>query len=147
MLRKTITYVDFNDEKRTEDFYFNLTKTELAELDIDAGGNLVNMLTRMARNQDGVGMAKFLKEMIVRSYGEKSDDGKYFEKGDGFANGKRFTQTAAFDVLFTEILTDPSGEAIQSFLYGIIPADIAAQAKANTTPNLVIGDEGTEAGK
>lgn len=140
MLKKSITYPDFNGNIQTDDFYFNLTKTELAELDIDAGGNLAAILQRMVEKKDGAAMAKFIKEIIVRAYGEKSDDGKYFDKGDDFALGKRFTRSNAFDVLFTEILTSEDGSAAEAFLYGVIPADVAAQARANTSPKLVVGD-------
>lgn len=141
MLKKEITYVDFNDDERTETFYFNLTQTELTEIDIEAGGTLVERLNRMLRTQDAAGLAMFFKDLIVRSYGEKSDDGRYFEKGDNYSYGKRFTRTNAFDKMFTELLTDSTGDKVQAFIYGIIPPEIAAQAKAQTTPKLTVGDD------
>ena len=142
MLKKEITYIDFNGDERTETFYFNLTKTELTELDIESGGTLVEALKRMIRTQDAAGLAMFFKNMIIRSYGEKSDDGRYFDKGENYELGKRFTRTNAFDKMFTELLSDASGEKVQAFVFGIIPPDIAAQAKAQTTPKLTVGDEG-----
>lgn len=141
MLRKEITFTDFNGVERTMTYYFNMTQTELAELDLDAGGVLREKLNAMIEKQDAVGLARFFKEIIVRSYGEKSDDGLYFEKGDNFSFGRRFTTSPAFDKLFTEILSDPTGEAATAFIYGIVPADIAAQAKANTTPKITVGDD------
>ena len=140
MLKKEIKYTDFDGNERNEVFYFNMTETELGELDIDAGGALANRLTRIVQTQNGAEMAKFFKELIVRSYGEKSDDGKYFDKGDNYEYGKRFTRCAAFDVLFREIITDTTGEKATSFIYGIVPSKIAEQAKANTTPNLTVGE-------
>jgi len=140
MLKKEITYTDFNGDERTETFYFNLTKTELAEMDIDAGGTLVNKLMRMYHTQDAAGIATFFKDFIVRAYGEKSDDGRYFEKGENYALGKRFTRSNAFDKMFIELLSDPTGDQYKSFLLGVIPAEVAEQAKANTTPNLIVGD-------
>lgn len=141
MLKKEITYTDFNGDERTETFYFNLTQTELTELDIESGGTLVEALKRMVRTQDAAGLALFFKNMIIRAYGEKSDDGRYFDKGEDYAYGKRFTRTNAFDVMFTELLSDSTGDKVQTFIYGIIPANIAAQAKAQTTPVLTVGDK------
>ncbi|MBO7449342.1 MAG: hypothetical protein J6U54_03145 [Clostridiales bacterium] len=141
MLKQDITYVDFNGIERTESFYFNLTKTELAELDIDAGGTLRQRLMRLMETQDNFGMAKFFKELIVKAYGEKSDDGRYFDKGEDNAYGKRFTRSNAFDKFFTELLSDPSGNKAEAFLYGVVPKDVADQAKANTTPKISVGDD------
>lgn len=143
MLKKEITYKDFNDVERTETFYFNLTQTELAELDIDTGGVLVERLRRMIQTQDAAGMARFFKEVIIRAYGEKSDDGRYFEKGEDYSLGKRFTRTNAFDKMFVELLGDETGDKISAFMYGIVPSDVAAQAKANTKPVIAIGEEVT----
>lgn len=141
MLTKEITYVDFNGTERTETLYFNLTQTELTEIDIESGGTLVERLNRMLRTQDAAGLAMFFRDLIIRSYGEKSDDGRYFEKGENYALGKRFTRSNAFDKMFTELLSDPTGDKIQAFMFGIIPPDLAAQAKAQTTPKLTVGDD------
>ena len=141
MLKKEITYTDFNGDERTETFYFNLTKTELTELDIESGGTLVESLRRMIRTQDSAGLALFFKNMIIRAYGEKSDDGRYFDKGDNYELGRRFTRSNAFDKMFTDMLSDTSGDSIQAFIYGVVPNDIAAQAKAQTTPVISVGDD------
>lgn len=140
MLAKEITYTDFNGDERTETFYFNLTKTELAELDIDAGGALVNKLTRLYHTQDVAGIAKFFKDIIVKAYGEKSDDGRFFVKGENNEVGKKFTFSPAFDKMFVDMLSDSTGEEYKSFLMGIVPKDVAEQAMANTSPKLVVGD-------
>lgn len=144
MFTKEIKYTDFNGDQREETFYFNLTKTELTELDIESGGTLVESLKRMVRTQDAAGIATFFRDMIVKSYGEKSDDGRYFEKGDNYALGKRFTRSNAFDIMFTELLTDETGEKMKSFIYGVIPQDIAAQAMAETTPVITVGEDNLE---
>lgn len=141
MLVKEITYTDFNGEERTEKFYFNMTKTELAELDIETGGVLVQKLTRMLEKQDVAGIAKFFKDIIVKAYGEKSDDGRFFYKGENHEVGKKFTFSPAFDKMFVELLSDSTGEEYKNFLMGIVPSDIAEQAKENASPKLVVGDE------
>lgn len=140
MLKKVIKYKDFNGTEREETFYFNMTETELGELDIDAGGTLAHRLVRIVQTQNGAEMAKFIKELIVRSYGEKSDDGRYFEKGDNYELGRRFTRSNAFDILFRELMSDPTGEAISSFIYSVVPEKVAEQARANTNPNITVGN-------
>ena len=144
MLKKEITYTDYNGDTRTESFYFHISKTELNDMDIDAGGTLASKLTAMVENRDAIGMAKFFRELIIRSYGEKSADGRFFDKGEDYALGKRFTRSAAFDSFYMDLFGDETGEKITAFVYGIIPPDIAAQARANTTPNVVVGEIGTE---
>lgn len=142
MLKKEISYTDYNGESRSEDFYFNMTRTEMAELDIDAGGVLIARLNRMVQRKDGAGMARFFRDFIVKSYGEKTDDGRFFDKGENFSLGKRFTRSPAFDVLFMELLTDPTGEKIRAFFLGVVPPEMAAEAQAQTNPNVVVGDFG-----
>ncbi|MBO7453322.1 MAG: hypothetical protein J6U54_23565 [Clostridiales bacterium] len=140
MLKKEISYTDFNGNERIEAHYFNLTQTELNEINIETGGTLVESLQRMVENRDAIGLAKFFRNLIVYSYGKKSDDGVFFDKGEDHAVGKRFTMTAAYDKLFIELLSDPTGEKPREFLYGIVPEDVAAKAKAEA-PLIKVGDE------
>ena len=91
MLKKTITYTDFDGNKRTEDHYFNLTQTELVEITLnmpdgmsesDVAGNNEQAALRIIDRLGGDGVFSFIKELILKSYGIKSTDGKRFEKSD-----------------------------------------------------------------
>ena len=44
MLKKTITYNDYNGVERTEDFYFNLSKAEILEMEMGTSGGLAENL-------------------------------------------------------------------------------------------------------
>ena len=117
MLKKSIEYTDYNDITRTEDFYFNLSKSEILELDLRTPGGLKNNIEIMASKSDGDEIMTFFKDLLFRSYGEKSADGKFFIKSDQLSIS--FSQTNAYDVLFVELVTDP--EKAAKFFNEIIP--------------------------
>lgn len=76
MLKKTITYTDYNGLKRTEDFYFNLTESELSEMEVDVDGGMSNKLKQIVDANDGKQIMQNFKFFIKKAYGEKSDDGR-----------------------------------------------------------------------
>ena len=125
MLKKTITYTDYNGNQRTEDFWFNLNKSELIELGLSKNGGLGAMLQRIIKEQNGPEIIKVLKEILFKAYGEKSDDGKYFRKSEEIS--KNFSETEAYNELFMDIFSDP--EKSIAFFKGILPQDIQAEIK------------------
>ena len=128
MLKKTITYIDYNGSERTEDFYFNLSKAEVMEMEMSTTGGLAEMIQRIVAAQDAPAIIKIFKDLVLKAYGEKSLDGKRFMKVD--ANGTplsiAFSQTEAYSQLFMELATD--ADAAAKFVNGIVPADMAQQA-------------------
>lgn len=128
MITKTIKYTDYNGNEREEKFYFNLTKAEITEINFDLssdGVSLQDKLKKMIDEKDSAGIFKFFKLLIVKSYGEKSDDGKRFIKTDDMGIG--FTQTEAYNVLLEELLSAEDGSLAVEFVKGIVPADIQAK--------------------
>ena len=117
MLKKTIAYTDYNGVDRTEDFYFNISQAEIALMEMSVNGGLSNMLANMVATKDMSAISKFLNDLILMSYGEKSLDGKRFDKSDEKA--KDFSQTEAYSQLFMELITNESEAA--DFVNGIIP--------------------------
>ena len=124
MIKKTITYKDYNQVERTEDFYFNLSKAEVMEMEMSTSGGLAEMITRIVAAQDQPAIIKIFKDLILKAYGEKSPDGKRFIKSDELSVA--FSQTEAYSQLFMELATD--AEAASAFVNGIVPADMAKQA-------------------
>lgn len=118
MLKKTITYTDYNGVERTEDFYFNLTKAEIMEMEMSTTGGLAEMIQRIVAAQDAPAIIKIFKDLVLRAYGEKSPDGKRFIKTEESA--KAFSQTEAYSNLFMELATD--ADAAAAFVNGIVPA-------------------------
>ena len=118
MLKKTITYTDYNGITRTEDFYFNLTKAEIMEMQLSTNGGLDVMIKKIIDSQDAPSIIKIFKELILKAYGENSDDGKRFVKSKEISEG--FAQTEAYSQLFMELATDT--DAASKFVNGIVPA-------------------------
>ena len=117
MLKKTIKFVDYNETERTEDFYFNLSKAEVMEMEMSTTGGLAERLTKIIAAQDQPAIIKEFKSLILKSYGEKSPDGKQFIKNEELAT--RFAQTEAYSNLFMELATD--NDAAAAFINGIVP--------------------------
>lgn len=125
MLKKTITYVDYNGFERTEDFYFNLNKAELMEMEMSTTGGLAESIKKIVAAQDAPAIIKTFKEIILKSYGEKSADGKHFEKNEKISTA--FSQTEAYSILFMELATNADEAA--KFINGIIPVEAKQATK------------------
>lgn len=120
MLKKTISYTDYDGNERTEDFRFNLTKAEIMEMELSTEGGMEQLIDNIISTQDIPTLAKLFKRIILLSYGEKSPDGKRFIKSEKLS--EEFKQTEAYSQLYMELISD--AEAASDFISGIIPADI-----------------------
>ena len=120
MLKKTITYTDYNDNTRTEDHYFNLTKAELMEMEMSTSGGMAEMIQRIVAAQEAPAIIKIFKDLILKAYGVKSPDGKRFIKTQEIID--EFVQSEAYSILFMELATD--ADAAAAFVNGIMPKDI-----------------------
>ena len=127
MLKKTITYTDYNGTTRKEDFYFNLTQAEVTELEVSVEGGLVEMINRIVAAQNGKVIIETFKDIILRAYGEKSPDGRRFIKNQEVRDA--FAQTEAYSNLFMELATD--AKAASEFVNGIVPPKAEKAAPAD----------------
>lgn len=125
MIKEPITYTDYNGVTRTEDFYFNLSKAEVMELEMSTKGGLAEMIQRIVAAQDQPAIIKVFKDLIIKAYGVKSPDGKRFIKNQEVVD--EFVQTEAFSELFMKLATD--ADAAAKFVNGIVPSDLAKQAE------------------
>ena len=120
MLKKTVTYVDYNGVERTEDFYFNLSKAEVAEMELSVEGGFSKMLEEIVKSNDNVRIVELFKQMVLKAYGEKSADGKRFVKSKELSEA--FSQTEAYSEIFIELALDEKAAA--AFVNGIMPANL-----------------------
>ena len=118
MLKKNIKYTDSNGVERNEDFYFNLSKAEITEMELSTTGGLAEMINKVVAAQDVPSIIKIFKELILKAYGEKSPDGKRFIKNKEITEA--FTQTEAYSMLFMKLATDE--KEASDFVNGILPA-------------------------
>lgn len=118
MFKKTVTYTDYNGVERTEDFYFNLNQAELTEMELSTTGGLADMIKKIIDAQDTPSIIKTFKELLLKSYGEKSADGRRFVKSKEISDA--FSQTEAYSMIFMELATDD--EKAADFINGIVPS-------------------------
>lgn len=133
MLKKTIEYTDYNGTKRVEDFYFNLSKAEITEMELGVTGGLAESIEKIVKAQDVPSIVKTFKELILKAYGEKSADGKRFIKNEELSTA--FSQTEAYSNLFMELSTD--ADVAAEFIKGLIPQEYASQIPNDVATNLI----------
>ena len=124
MLKKTITYTDFNGEEVSEDFFFHLSKAELVELEMSHQGGLQEAIRKIAEAEDGKAIIAEFKNIILSSYGQRSTDGRRFIKNQTLR--EEFESTEAYSTLFMELVTD--ADKASEFVRGVIPQDLAEEA-------------------
>lgn len=131
MLKKTIKYVDYNGVEREEDFYFDLSKAEITEMELSQDGGMSNLIQKIVNTKDMPSLIKIFKQLILKSYGEKSADGRRFIKSEQLST--EFTQTPAYSELFMELATDEKAAA--NFINSIIPQEISEKSKELAAKN------------
>ena len=136
MVKKEITYTDYNDTIRTEPFYFNLTKAELAEMELSHPGGFQGYLQQIIDAKDQPTLIKLTKELLLASYGEKTPDGKYLMKNAEIR--QRFECSPAYEHMFMMLALDD--EKAAEFVNALIPTDLRSENKpkmevVGTVPN------------
>lgn len=133
MLKETVTYIDYNDNERTDELYFNLTDAEIMELELSTPGGLAGMINRVIAAQDQPTIIKIFKDFILKAYGVKSPDGKQFIKNDKVR--AEFEQSEAYSIMFMRLATDAKYAA--DFVNGLVSAEkrqaIAQKLNNNVT--------------
>lgn len=130
MLKKTVTYTDYDGNERTEDIYFNLSEAELTEMELSIDGGYAEMLTRIAKAKDAPAIMKTFKELLLKAYGEKSADGRRFIKSRELSEA--FSQTEAYNKIFMELVTDDVAAA--AFANELIPVSMRAKNDGGPAP-------------
>ena len=125
MYKKTMDYIDFDGNQRTEEFYFNLTKAEIQKMAYSVDGGLDTLIKKIIQTRDYKKLIEIIEDIICRSYGEKSLDGRRFVKTPEIL--EQFTQTQAYSDLYMELASDD--KKLTEFIEGIIPSDVSAEVK------------------
>ena len=128
MIKKTVTYTDYNEVERTENFYFNLSKAEVMEMEMSTEGGMAESIQKIVDAKDAPAIIRVFKDLVLKAYGVKSDDGRRFmkTKPDGTRYADDFKETEAYSQIFMELATD--ADAAAKVINGIVPADLAQKA-------------------
>ena len=127
MRKETITYIDYNGDKRTEDFYFNMTKTELLRMEKDKNGSFSGILEKFIKANDQGDLFDAIESFIFKAYGVKSVDGRTFDKSEQLS--RAFFNSPAYEALFDKLNED--SDYAYNFIMGIVPAELSKQANEN----------------
>lgn len=121
MIKKTVTYTDFNGSERTETFYFHYSQAEILEMELSVDGGFGERIQRIIDAKDQPSLIRVIKKFVLDAYGVKSDDGKRFIKNDEVRAA--FEECPAFSTIFMEMVTNDAAAA--EFVKGVVPADLA----------------------
>ena len=133
MYKITETYTDYDDNQRTEDFYFNYSEAELADLQFSVAGGLAGMIDRIIKTNDMPKLVELFRELIQKAYGEKSNDGRRFMKSPELT--KEFTETVAYSQIYMRLATD--SKAAQEFINKVIPKSMKDKMQQANQQNVV----------
>ena len=131
MLKKTVTYTDYNGVERKEDFLFNLNKAEIMEMEMGTTGGYAEMIQKIVNAKDTPSLIRIFKDLVLKSYGVKSEDGKRFIKSKELSES--FSQTEAYVQIFMELATNDVAAA--EFVNGVFPADLVKQVADKKAAN------------
>ena len=126
MLKKTISYTDYDGNQRTEDFYFNLSKAEITEMELSMEGGMRAYIQRIIAAKSQLELVKLFKDVVLKSYGKKSADGRLFMKNDAIR--AEFEAHPAYSMIYMDLETDEAKAS--AFVNGIMPADMPNQNPA-----------------
>ena len=118
-------YTDYDGNERVEDFYFNLTKAEITDMELTTEGGMSAMLNRIIAAKDTSKLIAVFKDLILKSYGQKSADGRRFIKSEELT--KEFTETPAYSQIYLRLATDD--KAATEFVNNVIPRDLQDEVK------------------
>lgn len=134
MYKITETYTDYDDNQRTEDFYFNYSEAELADMQFSISGGLAGMIDKIIKTNDTPELVKLFRELIQKAYGEKSNDGRRFMKST--EKTKEFTETEAYSQIYMRLATDT--KAATEFINNVVPKNMRDKMQqANAQQNVV----------
>ncbi len=136
MYKKTVTYTDYNDNERTEDFYFSFTKAELLDKQMSVAGGYATVIDNIAKTKDLPAMIKIFKELVMEAYGVKSDDGRRFIKSEELT--REFMETPAFSEIYMGLVTDDKAAA--EFINKVFPSTLVAEIEKAKKENPTVSN-------
>lgn len=117
MIKKTVTYIDYNDVERTETFYFHFTEAEILDMEMGTEGGFAERVQRIIDAKDQTSLLKVIKNFVLDAYGVKSEDGRRFIKSKEVKDA--FVECPAYSEIYMELLTDDTVAA--EFVNKVIP--------------------------
>lgn len=118
MLKKTVTYTDYNGVERTETFYFHYNEAEILDMEMSTEGGFAERIQKIIDAKDQVSLMQVIKKFVIDAYGVKSEDGKRFIKNDAVRT--EFLESPAYSQIWMELVMDD--EIAADFINNVIPS-------------------------
>lgn len=120
MFKLPLTYLDYSGKEQTRDFYFNLTKGEIAEVHWSLPGGIDGFLETLNGSPEVAEVISVFKTLILKSYGKRTPDGKFYKSKE---LSEEFAASDAYSELFLKFL-DNEDDFVNKFLEGTISAPV-----------------------
>lgn len=120
MLKKTVTYTDYNGVERTEAFYFHYNEAEILDMEMSTEGGFAERIQKIIDAKDQKSLMQVIKKFVIDAYGVKSEDGKRFIKNDEVKTA--FLESPAYSKIWMELVVDD--EVAADFINNVIPSDM-----------------------
>lgn len=130
MLKKEFTYTDFDGNQRTETGYFNMTKAEIAAMQVKMDGKFIDYLQDLVRGNHIEKLFHIFSDLVLDSYGEKSEDGRRFVKNAQIRED--FKSSMMYSEMIVDLISAP--EKMSAFTRSILPADMVSKAGELNAP-------------
>lgn len=125
MLKKTVTYTDYNGVERTEAFYFHYNEAEILDMEMSTEGGFAERIQKIIDAKDQVSLMQVIKKFVIDAYGVKSEDGKRFIKNDTVRT--EFLESPAYSQIWMELVMDD--EIAADFINNVIPSGMKEKLK------------------
>lgn len=128
MFSITKKYVDYNGVEKTETFWFNLNRVELAKLALGPKGGLDGLIEEITRTSDVGRVLDLIQEILLMSYGRKTPEGRFAKTDEnGHSYAREFEQTVAFETIYMELFENV--DSLIAFIKGVVPAQLKADVE------------------
>lgn len=105
MFKHTVEYTDFNGNQRKDDLYFHLSLPEVTRITAEIGKDINEYIKELTDNKDLNELLKFIEMVMLNSYGQKTMDGRTFQKTPEIRHA--FEHSQAYAEIFEQFMTNP----------------------------------------
>lgn len=119
MLKETITFTNFDGKQVTETHYFNLTRAELVQWEMEHNEGVAEYFLRISQSNNKPELGQAFHDFLRRTYGLKSEDGNRHMKSEEIS--ENFEHSAAFDEFYIKLITDEGFAG--RFIKGVLPKE------------------------
>lgn len=128
MYTYSLKYKDFLGNEREEEFFFNMEPSELADWHFGREGGMDKHIEKIMKAKDRPELIRLFRELVDKSYGVLTDDGRYFRKNPEYLS--EFKSTRAYSEIYLALASD--AKLASEFIKGVMPTDDELQRQIHS---------------